>query len=168
MSKNRFPSFFSILQLGEDIQKYPENDDGYPHIIDDYDSTITHHDAALSQTAHGDPGRQAKVKTNVEGREKADSNYEIPVIYSEIPGAEYDSLHPQPKYTSPIESPVPDLPPSRRPAVEPEQKSCCRKSPCLWGLLTAALTVIIVVLLVIFLTGLCFVYSPFSCQFQIL
>ena len=54
------------MELGENIQTNSENDDGYLHIIDDYESeasdyaqpysTITHHDGAPSQTPRGDPG----------------------------------------------------------------------------------------------------------------
>ena len=151
------------MELAGHIQKYPENDDGYLDIIDDYDSTLTRHNGALSQTTHG---VQGKVKTNVEGREKSDNGYEIPVIYSEILDADYESLHPQPRNTSTIKTAQTSPPESKSIstqtlAEEPKQKSCCRKSPCLWGLLTAAITVIIAVLLVIFLTGSCFVYIPF-------
>ena len=78
---------------------------------------------------------------------KEETNLTI-VIYSEIPGGDYDPLHTQPRSTTPVESSVPARPP-------------ISKSPFLWGLLTVlfglltvALAVVTIGLLVIFLTSL--------------
>ena len=145
------PSF--QMGLGEHIQKYSENDDSYLHVIDDYDSTITCHNGAPRKMSHGVPGGHPKVKTDAE---RKDNSYDIFVIYSETP--DYDSLHPRLRNTSSVESSVPALPPvpksTQMQAVKTEQKSCCRKPLCLWGLLTVAITVVTIVLLVVFFTSL--------------
>ena len=91
---------------------------------------------------------QWSTEPDVQGRDKSDNSYEIPVIYSEVPGADYDPLHTQPRSTTPVVSSGP-----ARPSIS--------KSPFLWGLLTVlfglltvALAVVTIGLLVIFLTSL--------------
>ena len=121
------------------------------------DLSITYDDGESSQVPKAGAGRGKKAKKATQGDYKPETVYEIPNVYEEIPNADYETLQPD---QGTIELPMSALPkstaPNTRPALtgKPQKQPCCRKSTRFWCLLTAALSTVIVVLLVVLLTGI--------------
>ena len=115
---------------------------------------VTYDDGASSQVPQADAGRGKKARKVSEGGDVPQNVYEIPNVYAEIPNADYETLH-----QGTIELPMSALPqssaPNTRPALpgEPQHQPCCRKSTRFWCV-TAALSTVIVILLIVFLTGM--------------
>ena len=143
------------MDLG--LQTYSEHEDGYVQSVDQKevsDPSITYDDGESSQVPQAGAGRGKKARKVSEGRHTAENVYETPNVYEEIPNADYETLQ-----QGTIELPLSALPessaPNTRPALpeEPQHQPCCRKSTRFWCV-TAALSTVIVILLIGFLTGM--------------
>ena len=145
------------MELGVYLQTYPEHEDGYVQSVDQKevsDPSITYDDGESSQVPQAGAGRGKKAGKVSEGGHGAENVYETPNMYEEIPNADYETLQ-----QGTIELPLSALPkssaPNTRPALpeEPQHQPCCRKSTRFWCV-TVALSTVIVILLIGFLTGM--------------
>ena len=143
------------MDLG--LQTYPEHKYVYAKRVDQKevsDPSITYDDGESSQVPQAGAGRGKKAGKVSEGGHGAEHLYETPNVYAEIPNVDYETLQPDHGTTAasnPSKSPVPNT----RPALpdEPQHQPCCRKSTRFWCV-TAALSTVIVILLIGFLTGM--------------
>ena len=118
-----------------------------------HDPPVTYDDGESSQVP--DAGRGKKARKGIEGGDIPQNVYEIPNVYAEIPNADYETLH-QGTIELPMSAPPQSSTSDTRSALpgEPQQQPCCRKSTRFWCLLTAAMSTVIVILLIGFLTGM--------------
>ena len=142
------------MDLG--LQTYPEHRYDYVkrvHEKEVSDPSITYDDGESSQVPQAGAGRGKKARKVSEGGHGAENMYETPNVYAEIPNVDYETLQPDHGTTgasNPSQSPVPNT----RPPGEPQHQPCCRKCTRFWCLLTAAMSTVIVILLIGFLTGI--------------
>ena len=144
------------MDLG--LQTYPEHEDGYVQSVDQKevsDPSITYDDGESTQVPQAGAGRGKKAGKVSEGGHGAEHLYETPNVYAEIPNTDYETLQPDPATTGVSNRPQSSAP-NTRPALpgEPQHQPCCRKSTRFWCLLTVALSTVIVILLIGFLTGM--------------
>ena len=144
------------MDLG--LQTYPEHRYDYVkrvHEKEVSDPSITYDDGESSQVPQAGAGRGKKARKVSEGRQKAENVYETPNVYEEIPNTDYETLQPDPATTGVSNRPKSSAP-NTRPALpeEPQHQPCCRKCTRFWCLLTVALSTVIVILLIGFLTGM--------------
>ena len=145
------------MELGVYLQTYPEHEDGYVQSVDQKevsDPSITYHDGESSQVPQAGAGRGKKAGKVSEGGHGAEHVYETPNVYAEIPNADYETLQPDRRTTEVSNQPQSSAP-NTRPVLpeEPQHQPCCRKSTRFWCV-TAALSTVIVILLIVFLTGM--------------
>ena len=150
------------MDVGIYLETYSEYDygdvkkvnQGAANIKSQNDLTSIQDDEGYSHIPPIGLGRGRKAKQGTEGAYKADKLYKIPNVYEEIPNTDYESVHFQP--TKPESKPTLDADPkvSLSQAVAPQPKACCGRSARFCGLLTVAMTVVIVILLVVLLTGI--------------
>ena len=156
------------MDSGEYLELYPEQQYDDIKRVDQKEATdqsITYDDIESSQVSKvpkvpkvpkAGTGRPKKVRKATEGEVKLDKVYEIPNVYAEIPDTSYETLQPDQRTIElPMSAPSQSSAPSTRPALpgEPQQLVCCRKSTRFWCILTAALSTVIVTMIVVFLTG---------------
>ena len=121
------------------------------------DLSITYDDGESSQVPKAGAGRGKNARKATQGEKKPETVYEIPNVYEEIPNADYETLQPDQGTTElPMSAQPKSSASNTRPALsgEPQKQSCCKKCTRFWCLLTAALSTVIVVLLVVLLTGI--------------
>ena len=150
--------YFCTFQMDLGLQTYPEHRYDYVkrvHEKEVSDPSITYDDGESTQVPQAGAGRGKKAGKVSEGGHEAENVYETPNVYAEIPNVDYETLQ-----QGTIELPMSALPkssaPNTRPALpgEPQHQPCCRKSTRFWCLLTVALSTVIVILLIGFLTGM--------------
>ena len=150
------------MDSGEYLELYPEQQYDDIKRVDQKEATdqsITYDDIESTQVPKvpkAGTGRPKKVRKPTEGEVKLDKVYEIPNVYAEIPDTYYKTLQPDQRTIElPMSAPPQSSAPSTRPALpgEPQQEPCCRKSTRFWCILTAALSTVIVTMIVVFLTG---------------
>ena len=121
------------------------------------DLSITYDDGESSKVPQAGAGRGKKARKATQGENRPETVYEIPNVYAEIPNTDYETLQPDQGTTElPMSARPKSSASNTRPAVpgEPQHQPCCGKSARFWCLLTAALSTVIVVLLVVLLTGI--------------
>ena len=148
------------MDVGEYLETYSEYEYGDVKQSDQKevsDQSITYDDGESSKLTKAGAGRGKKAKKATQGENKPGNVYEIPNVYAEISNAKYETLQPN---QGTIELPMSARPkssaPNTRPALpgEPQHQPCCGKSARFWCLLTAALSTVIAILLVVLLTGI--------------
>ena len=141
------------MDLG--LQTYPEHRYDYVkrvHEKEVSDPSITYNDGESSQLPQPGAGRGKKARKVSERGHGAENLYETPNVYAEIPNTDYETLQPDPATTGVSNRPQPSGP-NTRPAGEPQHQPCWKKSTRFWCV-TAALSTVIAILLIGFLTGM--------------
>ena len=121
------------------------------------DQSITYDDRESSQVPRAGAGRGKNARKATQGEYKPETVYEVPNVYAEIPNTDYETLQPDQGTTElPMSARPKSSAPNTRPALpgEPQKQPCCKKCTRFWCLLTAALSTVIVILLVVLLTGI--------------
>ena len=158
------------MDLGAYLETYPEHEYGNVKSVDQKEvrnPSTTYDDGESSQVPKAGAGRGKKTKKATEGGYKPDKVYEIPNVYAEISNADYETLQShQSTIELPMSAPSQSSEASTRRALpgEPQRQPCCRNSTRFWCLLTVALSTVIVMLLIGFLTGT----DPHDMQFKVI